>query len=487
MILRLDGFVFAGANIKVELASAQDLTAPTGGATKESTMAMLKNVLARRYNPDIKFLDLSALGSDPDLKASAIFDSRSTTSKFFPALMKVLDGQFEKAAAKHDAILSVSLANNELANLAPVTALAQTLPQIKNLDLSNNSFKDLSGIEAWRRKFNKLDHLIISPNPQLELNEPDFAAKLITWYPKLRLLNNIQVRSDEEAMNGFQATDLPFPIRPASFQDDSQIAETFLRNFFAGFDSDRNAVAHHYYDEKSDFSLAVNTQAPRDPNSKTTTAPQEWDLYIKRSRNLKKINQLPARQARLYRGPQAIAEAWAALPTTRHADLATDARKWNIECQLLPGVPDATGQNPGGVDGFLITVHGEYNEIDVSTNDITKTRSFDRVFTLGPGGASGVRVVNDMLTIRAYGGAQAFEPEEQQLVIEAAPPAPGVPAGLTQEVAEQMVLELQKQTGMTINYAKDCLDQVQWDFGRAVEVFNNVRAQLPAEAFTVAQ
>jgi nuclear RNA export factor len=54
---------------------------------------------------------------------------------------------------------------------------------------------------------------------------------------------------------------------------------------------------------------------------------------------------------------------------------------------------------------------------------------------------------------------------------------------MTVELAEQMVLELQKQTRMTLQYAKDCLEQVNWDFNKALEVFGNVRASLPAEAF----
>ena len=475
--------------MKIERASAQDLTAPGTGETKESTVAMLTNVLARRYNPETKLLDLSALGQDPDLKASAIFDSRSTTSKFFPALMKVLDNQFETAAAKYDAIQSVTLANNDLANVTPVTTLAQTLPQLKNLDISNNNFEQLTAIDSWRRKFHKLDHLVIDPNP-LVANDPDYATTLLNWYPKLRLLNHVQVRTDDEAMKGVQVTDIPFPIRGPCFQDDGQIAENFLRNFFAGYDSDRAAVAQHYYDAQSDFSLSVNTQAPRDPNSPNTMQPQEWDLYIKRSRNLKKIQQLPARQARLFRGSQAIAEVWATIPVTRHPDLASEANKWSIECHIQSGVPDLTGASRGGVDGFIIIVHGQFDEIDVSTNQVKKTRSFDRVFTIGPGGPSGVRVVNDMLTVRAYGGHQAFEPEEtapQQPNGGVEAVVPGLPAGLAPELAEQMLLELQKQTNMVVGYAKDCLDQVQWDFNRAVQTFESVKANLPADAFVVAQ
>lgn len=456
---------------------------------------MLQAVLKRRYNVELKLLDLTALHEDPDLTASHIFDKSSTTEKFFTALMIVLDKQFATATAKREAIESVTLANNGLINLSLVTTLAQTLPQLKNLDLSNNAFKDLASLEAWRRKFPKLDHLIVSPNP-LEQNEPDYATTIMAWYPKLRFLNSIQVRSDDDVMNGFQMTDLPFPIRTPSFQDEGQIAENFIRTFFAGYDSDRNAVAQHYYDDQSVFTLAVNTQAPRDPNSTQTVQPQEWDRYIKFSANLKKISQPKARQDRQIYGTNPIADVWAALPVTRHPDLATEAAKWLIECTSIPGLPDPTGASPAGVDGFLITVHGEFQEIDVATNQVKKLRSFDRVFTLGPGGASGVRVVTDILTIRAYGGTQAWVPDEvaaaqapvavngvDPIAAAAAPPA--IPPGLTPEVAEQMVLELQKQTSMTLDYAKDCLTQVDWDFERALQAFAAVRANLPPEAFIV--
>ncbi|KAI4720879.1 hypothetical protein E4T48_02847 [Aureobasidium sp. EXF-10727] len=480
-VLRLDGFVFAGANMKIERASAQDLDT---GVSKESTIAMLKGVLVRRYNVEAKLLDLSALGSDPDLKAAQIFDSSSTTGKFFPALMKVLDQQFKSAAEKNDAIISVTLANNELSSVSPVTTLAQTLPQLKNLDLSNNAFKDLTGLEAWRRKFPKLDHLIVSGNP-VEQAEPDYAAKLMAWYPKLRLLNTIQVRSDQDAESGRQVADIPYPIKGPNFQDEGQIAENFLRTFFAGYDTDRATLAQQYYDEQSDFSFAVNTAAPRDPTKSHDTAPQEWDAYIKGSRNLKKITHLPARQSRLCRGAQAIHQSWSNLPATRHPDLATQPQKWLIECQSQPGVPDPTGASPVGVDGFLITVHSEFDEIDAS-GQVKKTRSFDRTFILGPGGPTGVRVVNDMLTIRAYGGFAAFEPDHHEPQVPAEAGVPVLPPGLTPDIAEQMVLELQKQTSMTVQYAKDCLEQVQWDFDRALQAFTAVRANLPADAFVQA-
>ncbi|KAK5695221.1 nuclear mRNA export, poly(A)+RNA binding protein [Elasticomyces elasticus] len=483
-ILRMNGFGWAGVNVAI-----QRLGGPVQEPTKvsseaEKTKAMLRGVLERRYDLDSRFLNLSQLAQDEELKNQHIFDSKSTASKFFPAMMRVLELSFDKPEERDAAITSVSLANNDLADLTAVTTLSQTLPKIQNLDLSNNKFAKLENLHSWRRRFGQLQHLILTGNP-LEQNEPNFHTEVVNWYPKLRQLNGVQVRTEEDVAKKNSTVDLPFPIRSPHFQDEGGIAEQFVRMFFAGFDNDRAGLVPHYYDEQSEFSYSVNTQAPRDPNEKT--AGGEWEGYLKNSRNLKKITQLPARQARKYRGTKAVAEIMAMLPTTKHPDLAAEARKWMVEAKIVPGVPDATGASPAGVDGFLITVHGEFDELKAGQ---PKRRSFDRTFVLGPGGIAGVRIVSDMLTLRTYGGSQAFEPENFDNWTEPTanaplpePAAPGLPAGLSIQQAEQMIAQLVQQTGLTAGYAKDCFDQVGWNYDGAVEAFGRVRAQLPANAF----
>ena len=487
--VRLNNYGWAGISIGIERLGGpvQDAAAPSSEA--EKTKAMLRGVLERRYDFETKFLNLSGLGQDEELKAQHIFDTKSTAGKFFPAMMRVLELSFDKPEDKDAAMTSVSLANNDLDDLTVVSALSMTLPKLQNLDLSNNKIDKLSALHVWRRRFYHLQHLILTGNP-LEQNEPNYAQEIVSWYPNLLQLNGIQVRTEEEVAKKTKVTDMPFPIRSALFQDEGGIAEQFVRNFFLGFDGDRAALTAHYYDEKSEFSYAVNTQAPSDPAGSQKTEKGEWDAYLKNSRNLKKINQLPARQSRLHRGTKAVADTFAMLPTTKHPDLASEARKWMIEAKMVPGVPDPTGASASGVDGFQIDIHGEFDE--VSNRQIGKKRSFDRAFILGPGpGPSGVRVVSDILTVRGYGGAQAFEPDNfdgwtgDALQSQAAPveAGPQLPVGLSLEMAEQMVAQLSQQTSMTLQYSKDCLDQVGWNAPAAMEAFERVKGNLPPDAF----
>lgn len=489
-ILRVDGWQWAGVNVKIERIGGE--ASASGSSKTEETRDMLKGVLERRYNIESKFLDLSALRQDALLKEQSIFDTKTTAGKFFPAMMRVLDGAFESSKDKDEAVTSVSLADNELIDLAAMSSLSQTLPKLKNLDLSNNKFEKLTQLSLWKKRFLHLEHLILTGNP-IEQSEPDYHKSIIAWYPNLRQLNGIQVRTEEDIANRSKTPDLPFPIRSPAFQDEGGIAENFVRTFIAGFDTDRPALTALYYDEHSDFSYSVNTAAPRDPTSTEQTEKQEWGDYIKNSRNLKKITQLPARQNRMFRGPQAVAEVFATLPKTKHADLAVDAKKYMIEAHIQPGVPDPSGGSQSGVDGFFVSIHGEFDEVDVATGQPKKKRSFDRTFILGPGGSSGVRIVNDILTVRAYGGAQAFDPDNFEgwngPAAAAAPLPDGVPqlpAGLSVEMAEQMCIELQKQTRMTIGYAKECLEQVNWDFATSLQAFESVKANLPPDAFVAA-
>ncbi|KAI7186759.1 hypothetical protein KC363_g6373 [Hortaea werneckii] len=490
-LVRMNGYSWAGVNVGIERlgGAAQDASGQSNETQKLKDM--FKSVLERRYDFETKFLNMSALAEDQDLKDKKLFDTKSTESKFFPAMMKVLEAQFDKPEEKDAAVTSLSLANNGLEELTAVKELSATLPKLLNLDLSNNKFANLNALTPWRKRFYHLQHLIVTGNP-LEQTEPNYAQTLTNWYPNLRQLNGIQVRTEEDVANKNKVTNLPFPIRSALFQDEGGIAEGFIRKFFPAFDTNRNELAQHYYDDKSEFSYSVNTMAPADPENSQKTEKGEWEQYLKSSRNLKRISQLPARQSRISRGSQAVATAFAALPATKHPDLIAEARKWLIEAKMIPGVPDPSGASANGVDGFLITVSGEFDEVSGG-----KKRSFDRTIVLGPGaGPDGVRIVSDLLTIRGYGGMQAYEPENvdisvaqpqpAQLPVPAAPvePAPpALPAGLSLELAEQMVQELSKRTNMTIAYAKDCLDQTGWNGDAALAAFESVKGSLPPDAF----
>ncbi|KAJ9288633.1 hypothetical protein DTO027B5_8521 [Paecilomyces variotii] len=501
-MLQINGFTFAGAPLTIQRYGG---ATGAGEPTTADTKAKMTAFLGKRYYQQTKLLDLSNLASDPDLLEMGMFNSMSTQSKFFPALMKVWEMGFDNAKARREAVESVSLANNQLSNISVVTTLSQTFPDLKNLDLSNNAFKDAQALINWRWKFRHLEFLDLSGSPFSA--DPKFKDTMLRWYPRLRMLNNIEVRTAEELAAQKKT---PIPVQAPYFQDDSQIAENFVKAFFVGFDNDRNDLANGIYDNSSTFSLSVNTAAPRALQSDATAS---WDQWIKKSRNLLKISHLPARMSRTYTGAEKIREVWNTLPKTKHPDMMAHPEDWLIECHPVPGLPDPTGQSETGVGGLLIMVHGKFDEINTSNPSKVETRSFDRTFVLGPGGGvGGLRVVNDMLCLRAYGGNEAWGPDGQSATVnpqiaqpQAAPAVPAVPAvpqpvhpqapegyGMpapgkaeVQVQQEQMVLEISLKTKMTLQYSEMALSGNSWNMEAALKNFEELKTQgkLPPDAF----
>ncbi|EEA21564.1 hypothetical protein EYB25_007180 [Talaromyces marneffei] len=480
---QINGFTFAGAELTVEKYDE------TPSISTDEMKKRLKAFLANRFLPANKILNLQNLAADPILLEMGLFKTPTSETKFYQALMKVWSLEFPSEQASRDAVENLSLANNGLTNINPITTLSQNFPNLKALDLSNNNIQDEKALDKWRWKFRQLEFIDLTNNPFSSLGS--FKDTMMKWYPKLKTLNNIQVRTDEEVAAQNRA---PIPVQPPFFKDEGNIAETFIRNFFLGFDKDRNGTLNLYYDNNSSFSYNVNPVAPRSAQDVTTTPAPGWDSWIKGSRNLKKIHHLAARMSRMYVGIEKIRDIWNTMPQTQHPGLDQPAQ-WLIECHLIPCLPDATGQSPSGVGGFLITIHGQFDE---SSGGKVETRSFDRTFILGPSpGPENVKVISDMLTLRAYGGYTAWDVNTK---IDTAPaagappahpeapqgygmPAPGKPDVQVQQ--EQLVLQLSFATQLKLEFSQRALVQHNWSIEGALRAFEESKAQnqIPAEAF----
>ncbi|RFU25341.1 hypothetical protein B7463_g10995, partial [Scytalidium lignicola] len=486
-ILKLDKFSFAGASLSIR--SHETSTAPRSNKTGERVTEISKSakeiqdqirgILSARYDPSLKLLNLAALGRDPGLLQMGIFDECNTISKLFPVLMVVCDRLFSSREEKRNAIMSITLADNELEDLSKVTTLAQTFPDLKNLDLSQNNLRDLRSLELWRWKFRHLENLVMTGNP-IESSYPDYKVDILRWYPNLQILNGVQVRSAEEIAAALEAVKSPIPISGPDFRDAGQIGEDFVRQFLSLYDSDRTALIMAFYDSKSLFSLFINMSAPRDSQHSSPVPP--WAPYTKHSRNLVKITHLPARMSRRYCGVEQIRPLWSNLPATRHPDLSTQADKYVIDCHSLPGLADPTGQSVRGVDGLILSMHGEFEELPSSSSE-KSLRSFSRTFVLGPGlpGGPPIRVVSDLLVLRAW----APLPLPSITANDIGPPNHHA----EQQNQEAIIMQLAERTGMTPAYAMLCLTETGWDIEKAFAAFvaNKLtlcKDKLPQDAFS---
>ncbi|KAI2633768.1 hypothetical protein GGS26DRAFT_554664 [Hypomontagnella submonticulosa] len=198
-ILKLNNFGFAGTHLAITEASGTPPPSEQKGmsSTASEIKDQLRNVLSLRYDVETKLLNLSALGEDAILNQMGFFSGESKPEKLFRALMAVCDGLFKTAQEKRDAVSSISLAGNNINDVVQIMSLSDTFPDLVNLDLSRNQFKDLKALQKWRHRLRKLQTLLLNENP-LEVTDPNYGAEITTWFPKLQNLSGIQVRTPEQ-------------------------------------------------------------------------------------------------------------------------------------------------------------------------------------------------------------------------------------------------------------------------------------------------
>jgi nuclear RNA export factor len=477
-LLRLNGYTYAGAPLTIEETtdpfpgtrpSAKDSSEPKTSETKDKLLA----VLAARYNPEQKLLDFSALGTDQTLFSMGAFGSKALAEKSFKALLRLTAMHYDNPAKREAAIQAVSIANNEILDVGEVFTLAHTLPRLRRLDLSGNKLEDFSKLSKWRHEFRRLEELHLVGNPVTNL--PNYPSQVTEWFPNLQILDGRRVRTPEEAAEALKAWfPVPLPHLPSNLRDgENNVASSFIRGFFTHYDHDRVSLIRQFYDDESIFSLMIGSNS-------------ETDVYYNYSRNLELVGvRSPATQQRLFGGANVIAELWSRLPATRHFDL-DQAGEWQIDCHTFPSLADPSGQGPAM--GLTITTYSRFEEIN-PTLQVSGMRAFSRAFVLGPskpGSTHPYRVVSDELTLRAWipletDDAIPAPPAEAVATTLAAPAAPS----LTEEQQLWMVQEVMKRTGMNAEYSRLCLTgAANWNLDLALQVFNEKRAELPAEAFT---
>ncbi|KAH7358783.1 mRNA export factor mex67 [Plectosphaerella cucumerina] len=468
-LIKVNNFTFAGAKLEITDCEGSLAAAREARASTEDLKAKLTNILASRYLVDDKLLKLDSLSQDQALVQMGFLESKERAEKMIAVMMKICDDLFKTHKDKMENIHSISLANNGITTIQQVDVVAETFPDLLNLDLSGNGFTKTTDLALWKGKFRKLTTLYIGNNP-MNVNDLKARAELVRFFPKLKDINGEQLTPAQiEELRHFTKP-RPIPQHGPDFRDTNGLGETFLVDLFALFDSDRLGLLAKYYDDESQFSLSLDSNAIRDMDS---PAPMSWAAYLQRSRNLTRITTHHGRKSRLFVGREAILPIWEELPPTTHPDIKTDTSKYIMDCHLLPGLADPLGQSPA-MDGMIILVHGQFEELDKPSGK-RGLRSFSRSIVLGPGkpGSNNIRVVSDMFSLRAYNGLPN---------VLAAPAAPAVAPDEAQ-IRQAKIAELCKLTNMTPAYSEMCLVDCAWDYDRAVAVFNEKRSILPPDAF----
>lgn len=168
------------------------------------------------------------------------------------------------------------------------------------------------------------------------------------------------------------------------------------------------------------------------------------------------------------------------MPQTKHD--VTDSNLWVFDVWPVQGLPDVTNlNNTEGVVGLMVVVHGEFEEIPNHANVVPLKRSFDRTFTLGPGGGPlNMRVINDIMVIRPWSGSDAWRPEPENTTILSTPnpvrkSVVSQPAGNSPN--QHVIIEVGRRTGLNMRYAQLALEENNWNFEAALKAIEAAKVK----------
>ncbi|KTW30290.1 hypothetical protein T552_00765 [Pneumocystis carinii B80] len=485
-LLKLSGSRFAGKNLHISIPNTQkDQTMsmaseslPSAPVTKQSTINILLEFLSSRYIHETKTLDLSSMHSNPILVNGGMFSSVLASIKTFPALMKIAKREFPN-------VISVNLSSNKISSLINISTLAQTYPNLKNLNLADNLLKHYKDLDIWshKDKLPNLQELILIGNEIRENeikkgNEINYRSEIVKRFSNLKLLDMIPVTQTiqfdikDSSVNDSEKTTLPKEICGSFFESDltKNTVMAFLEKYFSLYDNDRlNAVS--LYNQDALFSISVNTVAPRkrEPGVFSYSSSQ-FSEYISMSRNLTRLSSLDARISKLNIGHADISRAFSTLPKTRHN--FTDSNLYCVDAWSLKGIL-STDSDPNGLVGIQIILHGIFFELG-GRREVKK--SYDRTFIIGPDNGN-ITIRSDMLIIRPYGGNNSFCTNKQNETLS---------SNNTHEEQKQFMLnEISKKTGLNQKFSLMCLEQNQWNMEQAMNNFNILKEKgvIPLEAF----
>ncbi|GAA5916790.1 hypothetical protein JCM6882_004167 [Rhodosporidiobolus microsporus] len=469
-------------------ASSAPTSSKTGKSTdppSSSTIDVLKLCLLARYSAPDRMLNMENMAEDPVLKEHKILapGQPGAPANLAGAMWKLAKEMFPD-------VISLSLANNNLSSLLPLSPflLTSSLANIENVSFANNNlsqfrdmdpFSPLIGKERKDRKpkgWSKLKELVLSGNPIVNSGgtTQTYEREMARRFATLRTLDqkpldptiafsvaqkaaeeganpglSSRVKSEKAKQAKREQVVFPLEIKGGLHENDEtrEFVGQFFMKFFEAFDNDRPSLLPAYAPVCS-FSFHADTSNPARARAKKIGGngdkrfpnqhKLDWKNYLTPdgSRNLQRVKNPEKRLNTLKVTPSAVVTSIIGLPKTHHPLDKADKFVW--DSWTMPAMLAPT--QPGGEAETVIfaSVHGEFTEFP--TKGI---RSFDRTFILAPsapGSPAQVAgwpciILSDALTLRGYSDLSFSKPKPPPQPAAAAaaanpaavPPAVGAP------------------------------------------------------------
>ncbi|XP_008418672.1 nuclear RNA export factor 1 isoform X2 [Poecilia reticulata] len=415
---------------------------------KPEDLEHLKQCMAKRFDGSQQALDLNNIRTDPDLVSQNIevILNRKTNME---AVIKIIEENIPELAC-------LNLSNNRIHKLDDLTDLTTKVPNLKALNLSQNELK--TDRELDKLKGLKLVELWLSRNPLCDLfkDQAAYISAVRQRFPRLLKLDG----HDLPPPIGFDVetpTAIP-PCKGSCFGSDEikSLILRFLQQYYSIYDSgNRQPLLDAYHDGAS---LSITT-----PYTSQNPSRSSLGEYYKDSRNLKRIKDSTMRFRLLKHTRLNVVAFLNELPKTQH-DIASFTVDVNTYTNTL----------------LSFTVSGVFKEVVVDGKSRESTMAFSRVFITVPAGNSGLCIVNDQLFIR-----MATTEEIRRAFVAPAPTPSSSPVPTLTAPQQEMLTAFSLKSGMNLEWSQKCLQDNEWDFNRAAQIFTQLKAEgkIPDVAF----
>ncbi|XP_069679720.1 nuclear RNA export factor 1 [Periplaneta americana] len=422
----------------------------------------IKGAMVKRYNANLKALDLSRFHTDQDLVdnyAVALF-----RPNMMIAVLNIIVDNIPELAA-------LDLSNNKLYSVENLSVLSHKIPNLKVLHIGKNRIRNMHQLDCLEGL--RLEELVLDGNPLCDKYQDQtvYVSEVRKRFPKVLKLDGVELAPPIlfDVNEDFQ-----MPTNKRNFfcaEGGMSVARQFLEQYYQIYDSDDRQPLINAYHNDALFSITSTY-----PPGQSSTTNSKLANYISDSRNLLRVKDNIRRQRLLYQGKMSVITCLTKLPKTQHDPLSFAVDLSVCTPQLM-----------------MLTVSGVFLEPSPTRNQAL--RSFNRVFVIVPFG-EGFCIVNEELFVTNATDEQTKAAFKTPPVVMSPPtPAPtpvpvavaGSPHGalIDDNTKQQMVEAFAAQSGMNLSWTKKCLDETNWDFNHATYVFTQLKEQgkVPAEAF----
>uniref|UniRef100_A0A8C9ZCJ2 Nuclear RNA export factor 1 n=1 Tax=Sander lucioperca TaxID=283035 RepID=A0A8C9ZCJ2_SANLU len=391
--------------------------------------------MAKRFDGSQQALDLNNIRTDPDLVSQNIevILNRKTNME---AVIKIIEENIPE-------LTGLNLSNNRIHKLDELADLVTKAPNLKTINLSHNELK--SDRELDKVKGLKLVELWLNRNPLCDLfkDQASYISAVRQRFPRLLKLDG----HDLPPPIGFDV-ETPTTIPPCKGHTGTNTCDMCCR-YYSIYDSgDRQPLLDAYHDGAS---LSLTTPySTQNPSRLNVCFFDLRCLLMLPSLNLAFL----AMRFRLLKHTRLNVVAFLnELPKTQH-DIASFTVDVNTYTNTL----------------LSFTVSGVFKEGELFAYFLST------VFFL----CHSVCIVNDQLFIR-----MATTEEIRRAFVAPAPTPSSSPVPTLTAPQQEMLTAFSQKSGMNLEWSQKCLQDNEWDFTRAAQIFTQLKTdgKIPDVAF----